>query len=256
LSVNLSGLAANTSYDWRVRATCTAGTGSYSQASFTTAGVVNPCPGAYDVTSNGTISGAATIPLNTDVFGLIEVRGDDDHYKFIITTGGTITMSLSNLPADYQLALLSSSGSVLQTSATNGTGNEVINRTVTAGTYYARVYPRKTNVYNASNCYTLRVQTGTASKFDPINVQEVNTVSVSPNPAVDMINISFDATAGGKVIVSIIDQNGSVVVNKNLSAVTGKNTSQLDVSNLANGVYYIKLQTGSVVKMTKLVVGK
>ena len=77
-----------------------------------------------------TTAGAATIPLNTDVYGLINVRGDNDYYKFIITTGGTITISLTTLPADYQLALLNSSGTTLQSSTNNGTTSETINATV------------------------------------------------------------------------------------------------------------------------------
>jgi hypothetical protein len=65
-----------------VRANCPAGTGSYVQAQFTTDGVPVACPGPYDVSTNGTTGGAAGIPLNTDIKGLVEVRGDVDHYQF------------------------------------------------------------------------------------------------------------------------------------------------------------------------------
>jgi len=40
ISVNLSGLTANTLYDWRVRANCATATGAYSTTQFTTALVV------------------------------------------------------------------------------------------------------------------------------------------------------------------------------------------------------------------------
>ena len=126
-SVNLSGLTAGTLHDWRVRATCPAGTGSYVQAQFTTTGAGGACPGTYDVSTNGTTAGAATIPLNTDVNGLINPKGDNDYYKFIISTGGTITISLTTLPANYQLALLNSGGTVLQSSTNSGTTSETIN---------------------------------------------------------------------------------------------------------------------------------
>src|SRR4029078_2166815 len=99
-----------------------------------------------------------TIPLNTDVNGLINPKGDNDYYKFIISTGGTITVSLATLPANYQLDLLNSSGAVLQSSTNNSTADETINTTVAAGTYYARVYPANNGATNASICYTLRVQ--------------------------------------------------------------------------------------------------
>jgi hypothetical protein len=163
-SINLTGLTAGTLYNWRVRANCAAGTGNYVQSQFTTTTPPVTCPGIYDVSTNGTTAGAATIPFNTDIMGTINVGSDIDLYKFVITTGGTITMTLSTLPANYQLRILNSAGSTLQTSSNTGTTNETISRTVTAGTYYARVYPVNTSTFNATSCYTLRVQLGTSCK--------------------------------------------------------------------------------------------
>jgi hypothetical protein len=169
--VNLSGLTAGTLYNWHVRANCIGGAGNYVQASFTTATPpAQECPGAYDVSTNGTTGGAATILLNTDVYGLINVRGDNDYYKFI-SSSSTITISLTTLPADYQLALLNSSGTTLQSSTNSSTTSETINATVTSGgTYYARVYPKSNGAFNANSCYTLRVQAGSA-RMNPELVQ-------------------------------------------------------------------------------------
>src|SRR4029079_4857721 len=146
-SLDLSGLTASTVYDWRVRATCSLSSGNYIQSQFTTAGSTVTCPGTYDANSNETTSQAAQIPLNTDVYGTIGVRGDNDYYKLIITTGGTITISLSTLPADYQLSLLSSSGTTIQSSTNAGTTSENISTTVSAGTYYVKVYPKNNGAF-------------------------------------------------------------------------------------------------------------
>ncbi|CAN5578112.1 zinc-dependent metalloprotease family protein [soil metagenome] len=254
-SVPLSGLTAGTLYDYRVRINCAAGIGNYVQAQFTTTAPVVTCPGSYDVSTNGTIGGAATIPLNTDVFGLINVKSDNDYYKFTITTGGTITITLGTLPADYQLALLSSTGSTLQSSLNSGTVSETIARTVTAGTYYARVYPRNNGAFNASSCYTLRVQTGTAARMaEPQYVS--NTISVSPNPARNTANLTFNAETSGTASISVISQTGAAVSKNNFAVNAGANTRKLDVSSLVNGTYFIKIQKGSAIQMAKLVVGK
>src|SRR6185369_4297953 len=97
LSLNLGGLTAGSLYDWRIRANCTGATGAYAQAQFTTSATT--CPGPYDVSTNGTASGAALVPFNTDIKGKISPMGDNDYYKFVITTAGTATITLTTLPA-------------------------------------------------------------------------------------------------------------------------------------------------------------
>ena len=254
-SRTIAGLAAVSLYDWRVRTNCTGGSSTYSQAQFTTA-AASTCPGIYDVSTNGNTAGAATIPLNTDVFGLINVKADNDYYKFNITTGGTITISLTTLPADYQLALLNSSGAVLQSSLNSGTIDETINRTVTAGSYFVRIYPRNNGAFNASSCYTLRVQTGTATRNGAGEIVQTGRLMVSPNPAGYFVNLAFNAAVSGNAIVSVINQTGSLVLTKTLGVIAGDNIKKIDVSKLANGMYFIKIQSGNAIQMAKLVVGK
>jgi hypothetical protein len=54
-----------------------------------------------------TTGGAATISLNTDVYGLINVRGDNDYYNSLLQRWYHNPI-INTLPADYQLDLLSS----------------------------------------------------------------------------------------------------------------------------------------------------
>jgi len=255
-SINLSGLTASTSYDWRVRTTCSSSSGNYVQSQFTTAGAAVSCPGTLDVSTNGTATGAAQISLDTDVYGTIGVRGDNDYYKFVITTGGTVTISLTTLPADYQLNLLSSNGTILQSSTNNGTTNETISTTITPGTYYVRVYPKNNGAVNASSCYTLNVQAGTASRMSPENVYLDNQLRVLPNPTVSRARLSFKTLVGGTATVYVFNQTGAEVLRKRISVNVGDNSNELNVSALANGMYFVKVQTGSVIQMTKLVIAK
>jgi len=254
-SINVNALTASTTYDWRVRATCSSSSGNYVQSQFTTVGATVTCPGTYDATSNETTSQAAQIPFNTDVYGTIGVRGDNDYYKLLITTGGTITISLSTLPADYQLSLLNSSGTTMQSSTNAGTTSENISTTVSAGTYYLKVYPKNNGAFNAGSCYTLRVQ-GTASRMSPENVYLDNQLKVLPNPTVSRAKLSFTTHLGGSGIVSVINQTGAVVLTKRISVNAGDNLNELNVSGLASGMYFVKIQTGSVIQITKLVIAK
>ena len=167
LSVNLYELSANTAYDWRVYTNCSLTEASgYTTSQFSTSGsttpIVSACPGLDDVSTNGSISGAAAINVNTDVKGTIAPVNDVDHYKFTVSSYGTITVWLTTLPANYNLAVFNSSGAQIGISQNKGSKNESISLMVEAGVYYAKVYPAG-NANSARSCYTLRVQTVTAT---------------------------------------------------------------------------------------------
>ena len=259
-SRSITGLAASSLYDWRVRANCTAVglSSAYTQAQFTTSAVVtNPCPGTLDVSTNGTASGAATIPFNTDVKGRINTTTDNDYYKFVVTRGGTATITLSTLPANFDLRLYSSNGTTqLAVSQNSGTRNETITRTYTAGTYFVRV-----NGANRANsttiCYTLRVQLGTAAKGDTETIAEFNNdLLVSPNPAGYTANLFYKFKNAGTANIIVTSQTGVVVLKKSAVINQGENRQTLDVSKLANGMYFIKIQNGDEIQMAKIMVMK
>jgi hypothetical protein len=254
-SRNITGLTASSLYDWRVRTNCASGSSGYSQAQFTTAAVVT-CPGTYDVSTNGSASGAALIPFNTDIKGLINPAGDNDYYKFVIHTSGTATVTLSTLPADYDLRIYRSNGtSQVASSSNGGTASETITRTYTAGTYYARVFGYQ-NANNATNCYTLRIQLGTATRPDEMVLFPGTKLSVFPNPAGYTANLAFSSVADGNAVISVINQTGAVVLNQTVAVRQGENTRKIDISSLANGMYFIRIQNGTDVQMAKIAVNK
>jgi hypothetical protein len=246
-SVNLSGLTSATLYDWRVRTNCSGGNSTYTTAQFTTL-TTSGCANTLDNSTNGTTAGAATIPFNTDVTGLISPSGDIDHYKFVISTSGTITITLGTLPGDYDLKLLNSSGSQVAISQAGGTSSESISRTVSAGTYYAQVYGYN-GANSATSCYTLRVQLGTASRGSDITPDDVQKVAVYPNPANNVVNIDLTGVKG-KSEVSMFDVNGRLVLRREVNTVK----TQLDISALPAGVYMIRVKNGvKEVSMTKII---
>lgn len=137
-SVSLSSVAAGTYY---IKVIGYSGANSTTCYTLTaTATAVTGCQSSYDVSANGTTSGAASIPFNTDITGLISPSADVDNYKFVITNAGTLTVTLKTLPADYDLKLLNSAGTQVAISQKSGTTAESISYTAAAGTYYAQVY--------------------------------------------------------------------------------------------------------------------
>jgi hypothetical protein len=242
-SRNITGLTASSLYDWRVRANCGAsGSSGYSQAQFTTS-AASSCPGPYDVSTNGSRSGAATIPFNTNIKGLISPSGDVDYYKFVITTGGTITLTLTTLPADYDLRLYRN-GTVVASSSNGSTTSETINYTASANTYYARVVGYN-GANNATNCYTLKVQLGTASRGEDLITGRV---SAFPNPVSDVVNIKI-ADLQGSAGIRVFDIYGKLVMQQT----SGQALTELNVSKLSAGLYMIKVSNNGKENTLKIV---
>ncbi len=242
-SINLSGLAASTLYDWRVRANCASGSSAYTQAQFTTS-AVSTCPGVYDVSTNDNRNGAATIPFNTDIKGQINSTGDVDYYKFVITTGGTITVTLTGLPADYDLRLYRNNTNVAS-SSNGGTTSETINYTATANTYYARVVGYN-GAFNATSCYTLKVQLGTASREEELIT--LNKISVFPNPVANSVMVRIPDIQG-IANIRLFDIYGKMLMQRS----SGQVNTQLDVAALPAGVYMVRVMNNGKESTMKIV---
>lgn len=214
-----------------------------------TATTVTSCQSSLDNSTNGTTAGAATIPFNTNVNGLISPSGDIDNYKFVITTGGTITITLSTLPADYDLKLLNSAGTQVAISQNGSTTSETINYTAAAGTYYAQVYGYN-NANNASTCYTLKVQLGTASRPDQMIAtgDAKGSVNIYPNPVQDVLHVNLGSQQVSEI--GIYSMSGKLVKSQKANA----GTTSFDVSALAPGIYFVKVFNGTAqVSMLKFV---
>lgn len=249
LSANLTGLSASTLYDWRVIANCSGGSGNFVAAQFTTTAAGGACPGAYDVSTNGSTGGAAVIPFNTDVRGTISPSGDVDNYRFNVNTGGPVVITLTTLPANYQLRLLNSAGNILVTSASNGTANETINYTVSGGTfYYVRVYP-KGNANNATNCYTLRVQAnGATTRGGDGELITSARVNVFPNPAGGKLNVAIDDLQSSTTL-QVYNVMGKLVMQQQ----TNKAITEMNIAKLPAGIYMLNINNGNAVRSVKFV---
>ena len=172
---------------------------------------------------------------------MLSPSGDIDNYKFIITTGGTITLTLTNLPADYDLKLLNSAGTQLALSSNPRTNNETINFTASAGTYYAQVLGFK-NANSATACCTLKVALGTASKGGELIADYAGKKGVTafPNPAQDKLNINISGYQGVSEI-RIFNVNSQRIITQR----TAQTNTALDISKLAKGIYLVKIVTAS-----------
>jgi hypothetical protein len=139
-SATFNELSASTGYDWRVRAYCSGSQGIYVQGSFTTTSQP-PCSDIYE--SNNTASQAKSISLGNTISASISSSADIDWFK--ITTPNSANNSLSitliNLAADYDLFLYDKRLTLVAASTNTGTSNEVVtyNSNQRKAAYYIKV---------------------------------------------------------------------------------------------------------------------
>ncbi|ASZ10266.1 pre-peptidase C-terminal domain-containing protein [Chitinophaga pendula] len=111
------------------------------------------CPDPYE--PNNSIDSAAVIFAGAEIRAKIGVRGDQDYYKINIADSSDLRVTLDNLPANYNLRLLSANGAVLATSTQGGTVADSIFRQRVAGTFIIQVYGNTASDANDSICYRL-----------------------------------------------------------------------------------------------------
>ena len=271
-TASLTGLTAGTAYNWRVRATCASGAGAYVSANFTTtsSGIVTSCQNALDNDLNGTTAGAAVIPFNTNVTGLISPASDIDYYRFAITRAGRITISLSTLPADYNVRLRNAAGTQVAIAQRTGTRNESFNYNAAIGTYYVEVYGANAAANNSTRCYTLRVALGTAARNNIVierneslsveagqstsESEAAQAVELFPNPISNELQVKL-ITIGGQTVIEVFDLTGKKVATKTTNSNVGTvNITSVDMSRNVKGIYLVRVTNkNKVVHLSKII---
>ncbi len=97
----------------------------------------------------------------------------------------------------------------------------------------------KVNTMRVDWVHTFKlVEDSTLSTFDVINPEELATVF--PNPTADELNI-YLVDLKDKATVSVYDNSGSLVKTDQLE----KDKDQISLSELSNGIYYLKIKNGN-----------
>jgi uncharacterized protein (TIGR02145 family) len=81
-------------------------------------------------------------------------------------------------------------------------------------------------------------------------------LSIIPNPASEDIDINVNLIEDGTTTLSIFNSNGLKVKELNISGETGMQTIKLDGRDYSNGLYFIQLQTPTVVANQKMMIIK
>jgi len=88
--------------------------------------------------------------------------------------------------------------------------------------------------------------------FNDIN--NAGMLTVSPNPAADQLTINFTLNNASSINVNLIDINGKVVFNKNVKGNVLSYKDILTLSDFANGIYTLQIESNNGVSSQKVVI--
>ena len=212
--------------------------------------VVTACNSTYDGSIHNTFASAVTIPLNTQINGTISSPTDSDFYKFTITTKGKGTISLTNLPADYDMYIYNNAQKLVASSKKRGTTSESLTGNLPAGTFYAKIVGFN-GAFNSTTCYTFEVSQGSSLIADAAPDMLGNaagSIKLFPNPASSVLNITTSSFEQGSVL-NVVDVYGKPVISKELTS----SNIKLDIAKLISGTYLINIvnKNGQLINTAK-----
>lgn len=67
---------------------------------------------------------------------------------------------------------------------------------------------------------------------------------LTPNPAVDFLNLTVESSVSEQVTVQILDLQGKVLIQKSITFSEGQNSNLISVSELHSGLYFCRVLKG------------
>ncbi|MCW3464163.1 pre-peptidase C-terminal domain-containing protein [Chitinophaga nivalis] len=216
------------------------------------------CPDPYE--PNNSLAAASTIASGTDIRAKISPATDTDYFKIQLTDTSRIAVALDNLPANYNLRLLSANGTQLAVSQNSGNTAEAINYNAGPGTYYLQVIGVG-GAFSDSICYRLNatatVVNNCTESYEPNETRTAaaaisanTTVTSQISTATDKDWYKFSNTSSQKHIeITLTNLPGDydVILYNNAGTELGRsaNASTSDerivYNNGAVGNYYIQV---------------
>ena len=83
-----------------------------------------------------------------------------------------------------------------------------------------------------------------------LRLAEVVELNVFPNPSTDVVNMTWNAGASAEATIELLDILGRVVSMNTVRVEAGANTASISVSELDNGVYFIRMNGEEVSQIT------
>lgn len=175
------------------------------------------------------------------------------------TTTATINWTSSPCVSYYSLQYKLIPGGTWSPQLTVYGNSSLLTGLTMNATYQYRIRSR----CNAISTSTIWV-TGTFTTTGAMNLAEINVPDVElntdftvyPNPGTGIFNIKIESQTETEAMMILTDELGKVVLTNKWSLFEGQNSWQLDLMNLASGVYQVQILQGDLLMTNKVVLMK
>lgn len=124
------------------------------------------------------------------------------------------------------------------------------------------------HIYTANGTYTVTLIVTGSNGCTDTTTQVINFVSgveeeaaiggmtLYPNPANDMVNITFNMNSGADVNIFAYDMTGKVLVNEDQDLASGTTNVQYNTSEWSNGVYFFRVTENGVSNTVRMIIAR
>lgn len=218
----------------------------------------NPEINVTGATNNIPSNSAVTSPTNNTNYGNVQVTNSANR-TFVINNSGPGALTINNFNITganaSEFTLVSPPTTPLTLAASANLSITVQFAPLAAGNRSATVNINNNDFDEAA--YNFKVEgTATLSTVGIIeNASNTDNTTIYPNPAKDKITITIDASNDKTCNITIVDVTGKLVFEKkNQLLIKGNNTLDVNTQGLVDGTYFVKINSGSNSKTTKLIV--
>lgn len=204
---------------------------------------------------------------------LICPAGDEDWYAFNTTpTKRRVLIKLSNLPANYDLAVYNNAGNLISNSTRAGLQNELISyNNLAVGNYFVKVSGATASTSSPTASYTLNIQVrnttivvgggggkgninnGNTGGYPGLKSAPDLVPTVFPNPASDHFFISLPDQLSGTFEIELVDATGKTILGRTHESSTGREL-KIALNNISTGLYFVKIRHSEDVWTQKLTI--
>ena len=207
------------------------------------------------------LSNPIDITKNSVFGGNLSFQGGGTTEDVCVTDGianNLIWQTTSSVPADYAYALTDSLN-VIDTIITASTfdfeGSELGTCRIWGISYLGNIIAVPGDTVGVDdlvdNCFDVSNDFLTVTKTDCTLPAPLN-YAIYPNPVVDRLKVDIREMRKDKAIVYIIDSNGKIIFEEDMTV----GVREIDLTGLQNGMYYMRIKSGSFTKTEKFVVIK